>query len=320
MNHLQHLRNDVQKSQVEIVAYTKNSHGDEMISAVLTYPLFVHAEVMTHRMFSRNAASGRAIPGKIYRDTTLSNPVIPYALQKKHSGMQGSEYLPEELQKSVERYIRQHLEDIVEFAQYLDGAFGVTKQYTNRLLSPFSWMRLLVTTSKEGLENFFKLRCHEDAEIHIMELAHKFRDELAWREPKLLGPGEWHIPFQEEAERLLSDKFSSMPDSETLEGDKLQLLLEVATGIAARTSYTLIGDMKGWETYKNIHDKMLVMDPFHASPFEHCAQNLGTEEYYTYGKMLGKDDKGEQIIEYGWVDNFKGYKSYRNILEKQWEK
>lgn len=291
-----------------------------MVSAVLTYPLFVHAEVMTHRMFSRNAASGRAIPGKIYRDTTASNPVIPYALQKKHSGMQGSEYLPEELQKSAERYIRQHLEDTIELAQYLDGAFGVTKQYTNRLLSPFSWMRLLVTTSKEGLENFFNLRCHKDAEIHIMELAHKFRDKLAWSTPKLLSPGEWHIPFQEQAEELLHDKFSSMPDSETLEGDKLQLLVEVATGIAARTSYTLIGDMKGWETYKNIHDKMLVMDPFHASPFEHCTQCLGTEEYYTYGKMLGKDDKGEQIIDYGWVDNFKGFKSYRNILEKQWEK
>lgn len=320
MNHLEHLRDDVHKSTVEIVGHSIDKYGNEIVSAVLTYPLFVHAELMTHRMFSRNAASGRAIPGASYRRSVKNTPVIPYGLQKNHSGMQGNEYLSLDTQKTVEKFIHNHMLESIEFAEFLEGAFGVTKQYTNRLLSPFSWIRVLVTTGDKGLENFFKLRCHKDAEIHIMELATTWKDKLAWSVPKLLGPNEWHIVFQEQAEVMLASKFSSMVDSETLEADKLELLLGVATGMAARTSYTLLPEEKDWQVYKRVHDKMLDMVPFHASPFEHNSQCLGAEEYFTYGHMLGLDDKGSQIIDHGWVDNFKGFKTYRHILEKQWEK
>lgn len=39
-------------------------NGKRITSFLLTYPRFIHSEFMTHRMFSRNAASSRAIPLK----------------------------------------------------------------------------------------------------------------------------------------------------------------------------------------------------------------------------------------------------------------
>ena len=48
--------------KVEIVADSINQQGDRLTSLVLTYPRIIHAEMMTHRMFSRNASSSRAVP------------------------------------------------------------------------------------------------------------------------------------------------------------------------------------------------------------------------------------------------------------------
>lgn len=319
MNHLENLTQWTTKSTVEIVGHSIDVHGNEVVSAILTYPLIIHAEVMTHRMFSRNAASARAIPGAKYRNTVKEGPFIPYALQKKHSGMQGSGYLPEDSYRSAVEFWIDCMEYSVKIANYMDKAFDVTKQITNRMLAPYSWMRLLVTTGKEGLENFFELRCHEDAEIHIMELAHNLKKEYDKSVPKKLGFGEWHIPFQEDIERMMEGYYSEMPESETKDSDYLQLMIEVAVGMAARTSYTLLPEEKDWRVYKRVHDKMLEMKPFHASPFEHVLQAFGEQEYYTWGKMLGLDDKGQQIIEYGWCDNFRGFRTYRNILEAEWK-
>ena len=39
-----------------------NTKKTRLITFVLRYPRFIHGEVMTHRSFSRNAASSRAIP------------------------------------------------------------------------------------------------------------------------------------------------------------------------------------------------------------------------------------------------------------------
>lgn len=297
-----------------------NIHGDEVVTAVLTYPLIVHAELMTHRMFSRNAASARAIPAKKYRDTVQADPFIPYAVQKNHKGMQGTEYLNGNMYEGVVRAWRNGLNNALNSATYMEGSFEATKQLTNRLLAPFTWIRVLVTTGKEGLDNFFELRCHEDAEIHIMELAHNFKKEYDKSVPKKLGCRQLHIPFQENILAMMQEYYNEMPESETKEQDFLTLQVEVAVGMAARTSYTLLPEEKDFWVYKRVHDKMLEMKPFHASPFEHVLQAIDRQEYNKWGKLLGLDSNGEQIIDYGWCDNFKGFRTYRNILEREWER
>lgn len=38
--------------KVTVVAHSKNPQGDEIFSIIARYPRIIHAEVMTHRMFS----------------------------------------------------------------------------------------------------------------------------------------------------------------------------------------------------------------------------------------------------------------------------
>lgn len=83
----------MKKSTAEVVAHSKGPNGEELITIVGTFPRIVLAEVNTHRMLSKNTSSSRAIPFFKMVKSISDNPFIPYAFQKHHSGMQGTEYL-----------------------------------------------------------------------------------------------------------------------------------------------------------------------------------------------------------------------------------
>lgn len=83
----------MKKSTAEVVAHSKGPNGDELITVVGTFPRIILAEVNTHRMLSKNTSSSRAIPFFKMVKSISDNPFIPYAFQKHHSGMQGTEYL-----------------------------------------------------------------------------------------------------------------------------------------------------------------------------------------------------------------------------------
>ena len=157
------------KINAEIIADSVDERGNRIISYILTYPRIIHAEVMTHRMFSRNAASSRAIPFAKMVNDIQEDPFIPIAWQKDHKGMQGSEYFTMEdnkqllcsgkyysdLDKLEERWLTAR-DKAVQFASDLSNN-GLTKQLCNRLLEPFQWYTCLVTATE--FDNFFELRC-----------------------------------------------------------------------------------------------------------------------------------------------------------------
>lgn len=74
----------------EIIADSMHPEGtSRLITYVLTYPRFLHAEFMTHRMFSRNAQSSRAVPVLKRIQAVIDNPAIPLVFTKNKAGMQG---------------------------------------------------------------------------------------------------------------------------------------------------------------------------------------------------------------------------------------
>lgn len=75
-----------------IVADSLNPFGDRITTMQVTFNRWILAEFNTHRMFSRNSASSRAIPTKKMLKMVMENPFIPIAWQKEHTGMQGFEY------------------------------------------------------------------------------------------------------------------------------------------------------------------------------------------------------------------------------------
>ena len=106
-----------------------------------------------------------------------------------------------------------------------------------------------------------------------------------------------------------------------------QILIMISVSLAARTSYTVIEDEKeiDYERMIELHDKLIELK--HLSPLEHCARAMSTDEYFEFakGKLLVKDGYGdgdslEQDLDNsteGWCRNFKGFISYRHIIETQ---
>lgn len=146
----------MKKIEARIIADSINPVGNRITTFILTFPRFILAELNTHRAFSRNSASSRAIPFAKMVKMVEEDPFIPIAWQKDHKGMQGTEYFtnPDDISKLVTNHLRAR-DKAVEFATY-QNELGLTKQLCNRYLEPFMWHTCIVTAT--DFENFFNLR------------------------------------------------------------------------------------------------------------------------------------------------------------------
>jgi thymidylate synthase ThyX len=224
----------------------------------LQYPRFIHGEVMTHRVFSRNAASSRAIPVKKLIQQVRENPAMPVWWGKNQPGMQANEEL-DEFQKAKARELWLEVADAVaNYAEEFES-IGLHKQVANRILEPFQWMKTLVTATEWA--NFFILRDHEDAQPEFRVLARKMREARAASVPiqrtTTAGHASWHIPYVSDEERQNYD---------------LQTLLKISTARCARVSYlTHGGDRPRNEEDIVLYNRLVGSNPIHASPTEHQA-------------------------------------------------
>lgn len=283
--------NDHNYSMIDatIIADSKNGHGDRITTFVVTFPRIVLAEFNTHRALSRNSASSRAIPFEKMLKNVKENPFIPIAWQKDHKGMQGREYFSTIEVKDLQYSYLRGRDAAVERAEVLSG-LGVTKQIANRMLEPYMWHTAIVTATE--WENFFALRFHPEAEIHIAKLAEIMLGEYNQSIPKLLSAGQWHIPF--------GDRLEIPEEFKTYEGNFDTLLkrmemhkLKIATARCARVSYMTFDGQDDWNADIKLHDRLA--EAGHWSPFEHCAQ-AGVSE---------------------WSGNFKGFYQYRKTFKDE---
>ncbi|ALN97286.1 putative thymidylate synthase [Flavobacterium phage Fpv1] len=154
------------------------------------------------------------------------------------------------------------------------------------------------------------------AEIHMMALAECIWDAYNESTPKQLKAGEWHIPF--------IDRFESYSDINADDIDKLVKDFElndikISVAMAARTSYTVVGEEKelNYENLIALHDRLLNQHPPHSSPFEHTARAMSDEEYYTAVKTVQGLNREKAITrrDLGWCNNLKGFIQYRYIVD-----
>ena len=73
-----------------IVADSINIQGNRITTFELEYHRFIHSELMTHRLFSRNAMSSRAVPVNKMIEQVRNNPATPIHWGKNQSGMQAT--------------------------------------------------------------------------------------------------------------------------------------------------------------------------------------------------------------------------------------
>lgn len=239
--------------ECEVLADSVGSTGKRLTTVVATYPRMVHAELLTHRMFSRNSASSRAIPNEKLRQRVIDDPAMPVWWGKNQAGMQAREELTGWELDDVKRGWLHARDTMLEISSKM-AKQGLHKQLCNRLIEP--WMGITVIISATEWENFFKLRCHPDAQPEIRVAAEAIRDAMAKSTPYEAVPGEWHLPLV----RKDDDDCGSSPEE--------QIKLSVAR--CARVSYLTHEGKRDPAADLALYDRLKTSG--HWSPFEHAAQ------------------------------------------------
>lgn len=244
--------------KVQILADSISDVGVRLTTVELTYPRFVHAEFMTHRVFSRNSASSRAIPVEKLIQRVIDDPVIPVYWGRNKSGMQAEVELEgEEKEAAIRAWLDARDSAVAQAARLKD--MKIHKQLVNRLIEPWMWITVIATGTEFG--NFFNLRCHRAAQPEIKRLADMLAEEYFSCQPANIPVGGWHLPLLKEADQQLP-----------IEQQKA-----VSAAKCARVSYLTHAGTRDVSEDLRLHDDLRRAG--HMSPFEHVAQALGSPEW-----------------------------------------
>ncbi|MGN8188603.1 FAD-dependent thymidylate synthase [Burkholderia sp. 22088] len=270
----------------------------------LRYWRAIHAEFMTHRVFSRNAGSSRAIPVAKIIEQVRNDPAGPIHWGANQRGMQaGAEIDSPVLVGVYDEFDNPSDEPLFRFGTAevspqeawrlaaLDAAAnaeafakaGYHKQLVNRLLEPFQYINVLVTAT--DWHNFFELRDHADAQPEIQDLARTMKAAMDQSAPIVRSgnagdPEAWHLPYVLDSERELI---------------RLDVLKKISTARCARVSYEPFDGNAALEKELERYDLLVGSKPLHASPTEHQAH-----------PMANGSDRNR---------NFRGWKQYREDVE-----
>lgn len=263
-----------------------SENGKRIDTLLLRYPRFIHAEFMTHRQFSRNASSSRAIPVERLIADVEADPVFPSFWGKNQPGMQAREELEGvSLEKSEDAW-RRAMYSATNYARIM-AREGAHKQIVNRILEPFSHINVVVTSTE--WENFDALRIHDDAQPEIRKLAEAMRDARNQAPVQELWHGEWHLPFVSQEELDLNGG----------EEDPIGNLRIVSAARCARTSYkTHDGRVSTLDEDIALGKRLTKSVPFHASPFE----NQATPDTFNGGDDCWHEPQLHRNF-VGWIQN-----------------
>lgn len=263
--------------------------GTRLTTMELSYHRFIHSEFMTHRVFSRNASSSRAIPTKTLLAQVENDPMLPLYWGGNKAGMQAGEELTGDDLHSAQHVWLEHAKETVKQVKLLDN-IHLHKQIANRLLEPFLPIKVVVTSTEWA--NFFALRDHKDAQPEIQELAKCMKQAMNDSTPAVISAGDWHLPYVSE------DEIKTFNET---------VLQRMSAARCARVSYlnhdksncTMEGDialfdMLATRPFDDGKGHILAADdPVHLSPLEHQATPMNV---------------------HGWSGNLRNWKQFRQLL------
>lgn len=225
--------------------------GVRLTTFQLRYPRFIHSEFMTHRVFSRNASSSRAIPVAKLISEVNNDPAMPVFWGKNEPGMQAQvEMNEEEKAEAIACWLWARSEAVSQAEKMVKN--GAHKQIVNRLLEPFSHISVVCTATDYA--NFFALRRHPDAQPELKALADAMWKAMSHSLPAIIHPGKWHLPYL----------------TEWHEREDINDALRLSVARIARVSYNN-HDGTAPDKRKDfaLFDRLLASK--HMSPFEHQA-------------------------------------------------
>jgi hypothetical protein len=305
---------------VKILADSVSPAEHRLTTFEICFPRIVLAEFNTHRMFSRNSASSRAIPVKKMLERVRVDPFVPAAWPKNQKGMSASEELTEEMGHEAEftwRELRNHAMNAAHRLAFPaeDGGLDVHKQIANRLLEPWLWHTVIVSAT--DWSNYFHLRNNVKAQPEIQTAAKMMEELYKTSEPKQLKEGQWHLPLVTE-EEMDMDADLSAPWEEMTEAEWLKNWVKICCARCARVSYlTHDGKRDPQEDLRLYGD---LVQPGHMSPLEHAARPMAEHELhyfktptFTWNSELETWSVDEEKPLY-YLGNYNGWVQHRKMI------
>jgi thymidylate synthase ThyX len=269
-------------ASARVVLDSISENGSRLTTFEGTMWRAVLAEFNTHRQFSRNSASSRAIPVKKQLERVLMDPAMPVEWGMNKPGMQADGPADPETENKAKRAWMRARDAAYTQAEELNR-LGIHKQVANRLLEPFMWHTVVFTTTTEGLENFFDQRCTSRSPLAQPEMRAFADAVLAAYEasiPLRLENDDWHTPYIQDDE-----DFPVCFDR-----------MKVSAARCARVSYLTQDGVRDHEEDLRLYERLVSAKPQHWSPLEHVATPC---EHETRAHHLG---------------NFRGWDQMRHLV------
>lgn len=319
--------------KAKILADSINEKGNRLTTFEIEVPRIVWAEFMTHRQFSRNAASSRAIP---FDKMLLQLDGVPSRFGAAQKGMQdnGLEfdndvliecygrvsdelYTPEEMAfTSLEAwdYAKVHA---IKVSQAFKEA-GYHKQIYNRLTEPFQMIKAIVSATEYS--NFFWLRDDVMADPTIAELARKMKEAYDNSTPQLLKAGEWHLPYVFTDFVVVDGKsrqiYFSRDEIDMRDNLTLEQAIKVSAARCAAVSYR--NEDYGLEKCLQLYERLVGDERKHSSALEHQATPMNEktyasnnpDEHCTWQVGISHIDRDYNF----WSGNFCGWIQHRKTI------
>lgn len=260
----------------KIIAHSCAPGAPDLITMQVRFPWWLLPEMNTHRVFSRNYGSTRAIPISKLIDEANNDPALPIKWTSHRPGMQGGDDISsEQIEWAEEAYLEARDHAVKGARVLLD--LGIAKQNANRLLMPFIHVEGIITAT--DWDNFFDLRCHPDADPTMRALAEAMRDAIKASVPadpmifkRITGPhaeskseDSWHLPY------VGVDDWRYAVDLLPPGGGYVfRILAMISAARCARVSY-LRHDGSNPDIEKDLALAKRLLESKHMSPFEHQA-------------------------------------------------
>lgn len=270
---------------VQVIEDSVSPQGERLSTILFSNPRMTHSDFLTHRVLSRNGRSSRAVPTK----RLIAEPIVePLFYGSNKSGMAAGEELTG-WRYLLARAVWVGTAKLTKVAVRLLHFAGLHKQWANRPLEWFGKIDVLVSSTDWA--NFMALRDDEGAQPEIQALAREIKAALDASSPRVLQPGQWHMPFVSEDERATL----SVSD---------QLVLSTAR--CARLTIEPFDGNAAYEAERARYERLVVSRPVHASPAEHQA----TPDVYKAGL---RQPWGSPRLH----GNFRGWVQHRKLLENE---
>jgi thymidylate synthase ThyX len=230
---------------------------------------------LTHRTFSRNGASRRAIPLWRQIEMVQEDDCLPAKFGAEQPGMQSGDEISLEKQVEAGRIWRDAKRQAVVAAKRL-GDLGVHKEVASAPLHPYMWRTYLVSATEWS--GFMAQRLSPSAQADIRLVAQQIDQALNNSTPMLIDRGGWHLPYVTEQD-----------------GEDIDRLQALSVARCARVSYLQHDGQRDADKDLALFDRL--REGGHWSPFEHVAR-------------AEPDDDPRWVA----LANFRGWEQLRGIL------